>query len=134
MQNPMGLSRVRPLISSSKTKLCAIAVLIAGASGIAIGGAVGQTEWPSKPITLLVPYSAGSASDSLARTLIGPIGRKVGQPLIIENRPGMDGMIAGRAAARSEPDGYTQYFGVTSSLSLAYNLQSNLGFDSRKGY
>jgi tripartite-type tricarboxylate transporter receptor subunit TctC len=95
---------------------------------------MGQAEWPTHPITLLVPYSAGSASDSLARTLIGPIGRKIGQPFIIENRVGMDGMIAGRAAARSEPNGYTQYFGVTTSLSLAYNLQSSLGFDPRKDY
>jgi len=134
MQNPMASSRFRRLIGSSKMKLCATAFLIAGAACITAGAAAGQTEWPTKPITLLVPYSAGSASDSLARTLIGPIGRKLGQPLIIENRPGMDGMIAGRAAARSEPDGYTQYFGVTTSLSLAYNLQSNLGFDPRKDY
>jgi tripartite-type tricarboxylate transporter receptor subunit TctC len=115
-------------------KLCAAAVLSIGVSGTVSCPAKAQAEWPSHPITLLVPYSAGSASDTLARTLTGPIGRKIGQPLIIENRPGMDGMIAGRAAARSEPNGYTQYFGVTTSLSLAYNLQSNLGFDPRKDY
>ena len=134
MQDPMGSGCVRLLIAGSRAKLCVAAFLILGVSGIVTGAAVGQTEWPTHPITLLVPYSAGSASDSLARTLIGPIGRKIGQPLIIENRPGMDGMIAGRAAARSEPNGYTQYFGVTTSLSLAYNLQSNLGFDPRKDY
>lgn len=120
-------------IGRSKAKLCTAAVFV-GLSGFMIGAAVGQTEWPNRPISLLVPYLAGSASDTLARTLIEPIGRKIGQPLIIENRPGMDGMIAGRAAARAEPDGYTQYFGVTTSLSLAYNLQPKLGFDPRKDY
>jgi len=134
MQDPMGSDCFRSLISRSKARLCAAAFLTAGVLGIVTGAALGQADWPSHPITLLVPYSAGSASDSLARTLIGPIGRKIGQTLIIENRPGMDGMIAGRAAAHSEPNGYTQYFGVTTSLSLAYNLQPNLGFDPRKDY
>ena len=134
MQDAMRLNRSRLLIAGSKAKLCAAGLLLVGVSGIMTGIAMGQADWPNRPITLLVPYSAGSASDSLARTLIGPIGRKIGQPLVIENRTGMDGMIAGRAAARSEPNGYTQYFGVTTSLSLAYNLQSNLGFDPRKDY
>jgi tripartite-type tricarboxylate transporter receptor subunit TctC len=134
MQDSMGSSCFRLLSTSSKAKLGAAALLVVGLSGVVTGAALSQTDWPTRPITLLVPYSAGSASDSLARTLIGPIGHKIGQPLVIENRPGMDGMIAGRAAARSEPNGYTQYFGVTTSLSLAYNLQSNLGFDPRKDY
>jgi tripartite-type tricarboxylate transporter receptor subunit TctC len=103
-----------------------------GTFGIAFE-AVSQ-EWPTRPISLLVPYPPGSASDTLARTLVGPLREKLGQPFIIENRPGADGMIAGRAAARSEPNGYTQYFGVTTSLSLAFNLQPNLGFDPRKDY
>jgi tripartite-type tricarboxylate transporter receptor subunit TctC len=133
MQQPIGSDRFR-LPASPKAKLLAAALLVVGVSAVATGSAMGQAGWPSRPITLLVPYSAGSASDSLARTLIAPIGAKLGQPLIIENRVGMDGMIAGRAAARSEPNGYTQYFGVTTSLSLAYNLQPSLGFDPRKDY
>jgi tripartite-type tricarboxylate transporter receptor subunit TctC len=120
--------------ASLKSRLSLAMLLIIGVWGAATDIAAGQNEWPSRPITLLVPYSAGSASDTLARTLIGPIGRKVGQPIIIEDRPGADGMIAGRDAARAEPNGYTQYFGVTNSLSLAYLLQPNLGFDPRKDY
>jgi tripartite-type tricarboxylate transporter receptor subunit TctC len=117
-----------------KSRLGVALLLIVGVWGAATDIAVGQNEWPSRPITLLVPYSAGSASDTLARTLIGPIGRKVSQPVIIEDRPGADGMIAGRDAARAEANGYTQYFGVTNSLSLAYLLQSKLGFDPRRDY
>jgi len=128
MQDRIG-SKVR-----LKLRLSVALLLTVGVWGAATDIAAGQNEWPSRPITLLVPYSAGSASDTLARTLIGPIGRKIGQPIIVEDRPGADGMIAGRDAARAEPNGYTQYFGVTTSLSLAYLLQSNLGFDPRKDY
>jgi tripartite-type tricarboxylate transporter receptor subunit TctC len=122
-----------PSLSAQRT-LWLTAFLVVGSSIAAFDTVVGQAEWPTRPMSLLVPYPAGSASDTLARTLIGPLREKVGQPFIIENRTGADGMIAGRAVARSEPNGYTQYFGVTTSLSLAFNLQPNLGFDPRKDY
>jgi len=130
----MSPHRFSSQTARSQPKLWWAALLIVGASSMASGPVMSQAEWPSRPITLLVPYPAGSASDTLARTLTTPLREKIGQPFIIENRTGADGMIAGRAAARAEPNGYTQYFGVTTSLSLAYNLQSNLGFDPRKDY
>jgi tripartite-type tricarboxylate transporter receptor subunit TctC len=126
--------RARSQILRSQRRLWLTALLVVGASSAAFDAVRGQTEWPVRPMSLLVPYPAGSASDTLARTLIGPLREKIGQPFIIENRTGADGMIAGRAVARSEPNGYTQYFGVTTSLSLAFNLQPNLGFDPRKDY
>jgi tripartite-type tricarboxylate transporter receptor subunit TctC len=126
--------RAWSVISGSRRRLWLTAMLAVSASTAASEAVLGQAEWPTRPITLFVPYPAGSASDALARTLIGPLREKVGQPFILENRPGADGMIAGRAVARSEPNGYTQYFGVTTSLSLAFNLQPNLGFDPRKDY
>jgi tripartite-type tricarboxylate transporter receptor subunit TctC len=126
--------RASSQILSSQRRLWLIAFLVVGASSVAFEAVRGQADWPSRPVNLLVPYPAGSASDTLARTLVGPFREKIGQPFIIENRVGADGMIAGKAVARSEPNGYTQYFGVTTSLSLAVNLQPNLGFDPRKEY
>jgi len=111
-----------------------VAVVAAGIWGATTDIAVGQKAWPNRPITLLVPYTGGSAPDTQARTLARPIGSKLGQPMVVEDRPGDDGMIAGRDAARAKPDGYTQYFGVTTSLSLAYLLKPNVGFDPRKDY
>jgi tripartite-type tricarboxylate transporter receptor subunit TctC len=131
---PIRLLRAWSQIPSSQRRLWLTVFLVVGASSVAFEAVLGQAEWPARPISLLVPYPAGSASDALARTLIGPLRDKIGQPVIIENRPGADGMIAGRAVARSEPNGYTQYFGVTTSLSLAFNLQPNLGFDPRTDY
>lgn len=110
------------------------AAVFLGIWGVTAGIALGQKAWPRHAMTLLVPYSAGSAADIQARTLAGPIGRKLRQAVVVEDRPGEDGMIAGRDAARAEPDGYTQYFGVTTSLALAYLLKPNLGFDPRKNY
>jgi tripartite-type tricarboxylate transporter receptor subunit TctC len=128
------LLRACSQILNSQRRLWLTAFLVVGASSAGIEAVPGQAGWPVRPISLLVPYPAGSAADTLARTLSGPLREKTGQPFIIENRPGADGMIAGRAVARSEPNGYTQYFGVTTSLSLAFNLQPNLGFDPRKDY
>src|SRR5262245_8897585 len=102
----MGSYRFSSQTIGLKPKLWWVALLIVGASSMASGPVMGQAEWPTRPINLLVPYPAGSASDTLARTLIAPLREKVGQPFIIENRTGADGMIAGRAAARSEPNGY----------------------------
>jgi tripartite-type tricarboxylate transporter receptor subunit TctC len=129
-----GSQRARSLTAGLALRLGAAVFLIAGILAGTTGFAAGQSGWPSRPIMMLVPYSAGSASDTLARTLTRPIAEKLGQPVVITDRPGDDGMIAGRDAARAEPDGYTQYFGVTNSLSLAYLLHSNLGFDPRKDY
>lgn len=132
MQDAIGSKRDRSPWASLTLRLSVPVFLVAATWGAAIDAALGQSEWPNRPITLLVPYSAGSASDTLARTVFHPIGNKLGQPIVIDDRPGDDGMIAGRDTVRAEPNGYTQYFGVTTSLSLAYLLKPNLGFDPRK--
>lgn len=132
MQDAIGSKRNRLPWARLTLRLSAAVSFIAAIGVGAIDVAAGQSNWPSRPITLLVPYSAGSASDTLARTVFHPIGSKLGQPIVIDDRPGDDGMIAGRDTVRAEPNGYTQYFGVTTSLSLAYLLKPNLGFDPRK--
>src|SRR6186713_100987 len=71
------------------------------------GVAAHAQEWPTKPITLLVPYPAGGNSDSLIRSISEPLSKALGQSLIIENRGGGGGLIATQAAARAAPDGYT---------------------------
>jgi tripartite-type tricarboxylate transporter receptor subunit TctC len=134
VKETIGRKLVQSPLATPKLRLIVSVILIATIWGAAIDVAAGQSEWPNRPITLLVPYSAGSASDTLARTLFHPIGSKLGQPVVVDDRPGDDGMIAGRDGVRADPNGYTQYFGVTTSLSLAYLLKSNLGFDPRKDF
>jgi len=75
-------------------------------------------QFPSKPITLVVPYAPGGNVDISARVLQAGIGDALGQPIIIENRPGAGGLIAGDYVARSAPDGYTLFVGSNASILL----------------
>ena len=64
-------------------------------------------DWPTRPITVVVPLGAGSASDMIARVVMEQVGRQLGQPIVVENRPGAGGTIGANAVAKSAPDGYT---------------------------
>jgi len=64
-------------------------------------------SWPAKPIRVIVPFSAGSTIDIVARIVFEPLGRQLGQALVIENRGGAGGTVGAAAVARAEPDGYT---------------------------
>jgi tripartite-type tricarboxylate transporter receptor subunit TctC len=75
-------------------------------------------QFPSRPITLVVPYAPGGNVDISARVLQAGIGDSLGQPIIIENRPGAGGLIAGDYVARSAPDGHTLFVGSNASILL----------------
>src|SRR5690349_17665676 len=75
-------------------------------------------QFPSKPITLVVPYAPGGNVDISTRILQAGIGEALGQPIIIENRPGAGGLIAGDYVARSAPDGHTLFVGSNASILL----------------
>jgi tripartite-type tricarboxylate transporter receptor subunit TctC len=72
----------------------------------------GAQTWPTKPVRWLVPTGAGSALDVVARRVAPKLGEALGQPVIVENKPGGNSVVAAREAARSAPDGYTLYQGV----------------------
>jgi tripartite-type tricarboxylate transporter receptor subunit TctC len=78
----------------------------------------GAQQFPSKPITFVVPYAAGGNVDISARVLQAGIGDALGQPIIIENRPGAGGTIAGDYVARSAPDGHTLFVGSNAPILL----------------
>ncbi len=77
------------------------------AATLIAGGALAQAAWPSKPIKLIVPFTAGSGTDIIARTVGDVMSRNLGQPIIIDNKPGAGGTIGAAQVAKSEPDGYT---------------------------
>jgi tripartite-type tricarboxylate transporter receptor subunit TctC len=85
----------------------AIGVAAAAAMFTACGNASAQSPFPAKPVHIFVPYAAGGAVDTLARTLGDAVSRQWGQGVVIENRPGAGGVIASQALATSAPDGYT---------------------------
>ena len=81
--------------------------------------------YPTRPVTLVVPFAAGGPTDVLARTLAGPMGETLGQSVVVENKPGAGGTIAAAYVARAQPDGYTllvHHTGMATSKALYKNL------------
>ena len=109
------------------------AVLMAGAALLAGGAARAQTAWPNRPLRMLVGYSAGGGVDAMARLLAPRIAALLGQQVVVENRAGAAGLIAGDAAAKAAPDGYTLMLG-DSSLLIAQHLQPKMSFDPIKSF
>ena len=64
-------------------------------------------SWPDRPVRMVVAFPAGSVTDTLMRHLAEPLSRELGQPVIVDNRPGGNGVVGSEAVARSAPDGYT---------------------------
>jgi tripartite-type tricarboxylate transporter receptor subunit TctC len=93
-----------------------------------------QTGYPDRPITLIVPYAPGGGNDVLARAVAEPMGKSLGQSLVIENRGGGGGSIGTRQVAKAAPDGYTLGLGGTGTLAIDPTLYPNVGYDPRKDF
>jgi tripartite-type tricarboxylate transporter receptor subunit TctC len=100
-----------------------------------IGSAACATaaEYPTRPITLVVPYAAGGGNDVVARIVAEKMATSLGQSIVIENRGGAGGTIATRQVAKAEPDGYTILI-ATSSLAINPSLYPNVGYHPRKDF
>lgn len=101
---------------------------------LAIGGVAFAQPYPSKPIKLVVPFPPGGVSDLLARPLAERMSAAIGQPVVIENRAGATGTIAGTAVATAAPDGYTLLFGTTNEIAMSPNLFKSLPYDPTKAF
>jgi len=86
-------------------------------------------NYPDRPIKLIVPFPPGGPIDTMARFMTQSLGTRLGQSIIIENRPGGGATIATRAVAAADPDGYTLLFGSSGSLAVAPALYGNLDYD-----
>lgn len=95
--------------------------------------AFGQS-YPNRPVTMIVPFPAGSGPDIYARIIADKFAPRLGQPVVIENRPGAGGTIGGRALVRAEPDGYTLMLGSTSSVLIAPVVAKDQPYDPVKAF
>ena len=90
-------------------------------------------NWPSKPIKIIVGYSAGGATDVLARLIAVPMSNQLGQPIVVENRPGANSNLGAELVARSTPDGYTLYaFSIANTINAT--LYPKLSYDPVKDF
>jgi tripartite-type tricarboxylate transporter receptor subunit TctC len=110
-------------------------LLLLATVGLALAAMPAQAQdYPTRNITLVVPYSAGGGNDAMARIVADHMSRTLGQQIVIENRGGAGGTIATRAVAKAAPDGYTLVIGGTGTLAINPTLYANVGYDPRKDF
>src|SRR5947209_9838973 len=107
--------------------------LMAGAGALALSGQARAQSYPVRPVRLIVPFTPGSPVDAVARVLSEHIQRRLGQGIVVDNRPGAGTTIGTKAAAAAAPDGYTLLIGATSFI-LSYSLYPNLDYDPLKSF
>jgi tripartite-type tricarboxylate transporter receptor subunit TctC len=94
--------------------------------------AFAQADWPQKPLRMIVPFAPGGASDFVAR-IVGPkLGEALGQPIVIDNKPGASGNIGTEMAAKSPPDGYTLFLGNIGTIAINPTVFKDLGVSPQR--
>ncbi len=96
---------------------------------IAAGGTAMAQGYPNKPIKAIVPFAAGSATDQIGRAFAAKMSEQLGQPIVVENKPGVNGMLGADAVAKSPADGYTLLIGTNSTNAALKSLMNKLPYD-----
>src|SRR5437899_489386 len=107
------------------------------AAGLALAllfgnGPASAQDYPSRPITVIIPFAGGSASDVVSRIMFDKMSKNMGQPIVVENRPGAGGNSGTLQGARSTPDGYTLIGGGSGPVAANMTLYKVLGYDPEK--
>lgn len=97
-------------------------------------GPASAQQWPDRPIHWIVPTAAGGPLDAIARQVAQEVGKKLGQPVVVENRPGGGGSIGAGVVAKAAPDGYTFLFSQADSLINVVSLIKDLPYDSMRDF
>ncbi|GKS89955.1 tripartite tricarboxylate transporter substrate binding protein [Acidovorax sp. SUPP2539] len=92
----------------------------------------GKAAWPTKPIRLIVPFNAGGATDIIARTVGEALAKRVGQPVVVDNRGGAAGILGTDAVAKAAPDGHTLLVSLSTSMLINQFLYTKLPYDPQK--
>jgi len=113
--------------NSTFSRRAALTAAVALAAGAAAPAALAQA-WPAKPIRIVVGFPAGSSTDTIARVLAEHMRGKLGQPVVVENRPGANGVIGVSEAARAQPDGYTLLATNSSSITVNHQIYKKISY------
>jgi tripartite-type tricarboxylate transporter receptor subunit TctC len=107
--------------------------LIAAVSGFVLMSslaALAQTAYPNKSVRIVIPFAPGGVPDIIARLVAPKMTETMGQPFVVDNRPGAGGTLAAAHVAKSDPDGYTLFMTTVSTQAIAPNLMANLPYDA----
>lgn len=110
-----------------------MALAVAGLA-IANGAALAQDKWPSRAITLVVPYPPGASTDFIGRLIRDPLEEQLKVPVVVENKPGAGGTTGAALVAKSAPDGYTFMVTVNAPVTMNAHMQKNFPFDPMKSF
>ena len=101
---------------------------------LCVAPATAQTPWPTRPVRIYVGFPAGTSTDIVARIVANAVSPRIGQPIVVENRPGASGTIAATLAAKAAPDGYSLVVGTPSTHATAPHVFLNLPYDPIKDF
>ncbi|WP_349608551.1 tripartite tricarboxylate transporter substrate binding protein [Cupriavidus sp. DF5525] len=131
MQQP---HRPHRLLASLIAPLAAAATLIGTGSALAAPASAQAPAFPTRPVTIVVPFPAGGITDMIARQVALQMQTDLGKPVIVENRPGGGGQIAALAVKRAEPDGHTVFVAATEMFAINPGLYRNFSYDPLKDF
>src|SRR5262245_58784781 len=103
-------------------------------AALVLAAPAASQDYPSRPITLVVPFPAGGGNDALARIVAEKMSKPLGKQVVVENRSGAGGTIGTRAVAKAAPDGYTILLSYTGTFAINPSLYPNAGYDPRKDF
>ena len=112
----------------------AIRQLALSATALLVSTAALAQAYPDKPIKAVVPFAAGSATDQIGRAFAQKMQEALGQPIVIDNKPGVNGMLGADAVAKAAPDGYTLLIGTNSTNAALKSLMKQLPYDQDKAF
>ena len=107
---------------------------LAGLCLIAVSTVVAAQTFPSRPITLIVPFAAGGPTDTISRNVAQKMAETLGQPVLVDNRPGAGGQIAGNIVKQARADGYTLFVGATEMFAINQTLFKKFSYDPLKDF
>lgn len=122
----------RGLMWGAAAKMLAILCLLTSMALVS-NASFAQSNWPTKPITIIVPFPPGGATDALARAVASRLGPALGQPVIIDYKPGAGATLGAAIAAKAPADGYTLLMGAVHHT-IAANVYKNLSYDFQKDF
>ena len=129
-RKPQQVPAARPLAATA-----AIAATVAmTAMATFASDAIGQPAWPSKPIRMVIAFSPGGTSDTLGRILGQRLSETLGQPVVVDSRPGASGMIGADVTARAAPDGYTLMHAYIGQFSVNPSLYAKMTHDPARDF
>jgi len=114
--------------ANSRLQQCLVALVIC------IYSVLAHAQYPNKPIKLIVPFPAGGSADTTARIVAQSMSNSMGQPILVENRSGAEGAIAGEFVTKAPADGYTLFFATNSAMSAVPHLRKNVPYDPMRDF